>query len=198
VENQKAVLGCQTAVMACSRNRGLRTRAGRPSMDLCQWMMCASHHPPPKKKLDLPATARQAGFAVHPELRWKPGRPTHKNFRVMPKLPGWRPYHPLAKLSADDVLAIRASNEPNERLAQPYGVGPGTIKGVRSGHRARILRRKVIPLDGRYSVGELTPMMFNEQRAVGKKYLGPIRRAIELERKLATLKKTLVLPSKQR
>lgn len=115
--------------------------------------VCLPSSSPPKKKLDLPATARQAGFAVHPELRWKPGRPTHKNFRVMPKLPGWRPYHPLAKFSADDVLAIRASNEPNERLAQPYGVGPGTIKGVRSGHRARILRRKVIPLDGRYSVG---------------------------------------------
>lgn len=40
--------------------------------------------------------------------------------------------HPNAKLTADTVLAIRASQEPRRALAHRYNVSPSTIDGVTS------------------------------------------------------------------
>ncbi len=94
---------------------------------------CLPTSSPPEKNLDLPCPAKPVGFGAHPELIYRRGQPTHRNFRMLPKPAGWRPYHPLAKLSVDDVLAVRASNEPNERLAQLYGIGLGTVRPASSG-----------------------------------------------------------------
>jgi hypothetical protein len=41
--------------------------------------------------------------------------------------------HPFARLSAEKVLAIRASSAPNAHLASLYGVTPGAIWNVRAG-----------------------------------------------------------------
>ena len=100
---------------------------------------CPPSSSPHQKNSAPPSPAGRGGFCDHPELIYRRGQPAHGNFRLLPKSPGWRPFHPLAKLSVDDVLAIRASNESNERLAQVYGVGLGTVKGIRSGRRVTIV-----------------------------------------------------------
>lgn len=53
--------------------------------------------------------------------------------------------HPLAKLTADDILAIRASDEAHVALAERHGVTFQTIAQVRNGNRWRHI--KVVAVD---------------------------------------------------
>src|SRR5437879_3864578 len=67
--------------------------------------------PPEEKFSGTGAADRCGGFRARPDLRWRHGQSTHANVRVLPKPPGWRPFHPHSKLSADDVIAIRHATE---------------------------------------------------------------------------------------
>src|SRR5579871_3431139 len=101
--------------------------------------MRAPRLPPPEENSS--EGRRPRGFALQPELRYRPGRPKHGNFRLAPKEPGWRPYHPRSLLSVTDVLAIRATTALASDLAQIYGCGVGTIRDIRAGRRGRLLQR---------------------------------------------------------
>jgi hypothetical protein len=136
--------------------------------------MCAPPSPPPEEISPAPKPRR--GFALHPEHRYRPGRPKHNNFRLAPKEPGWRLYHPRALLSAADVMAIRASPLPATDQAKFYGVGTGTIRDIRAGRRGRLWR-------ARHSAGDnlepdqLATQLMKEIVTLTKRYRAAMRRS---------------------
>jgi hypothetical protein len=128
---------------------------------------------------------RQTGFALHPELMWRPGRPKHGNFRVVPKQDGWRPYHQQSQLSATDVMAIRASPITVGDLARLYGVGQGTIRDIRAGRRGRTLTRRQPAIDDGKKPDELAAELVGEIQRITKAYRRALRRSVERQREVA-------------
>lgn len=68
------------------------------------------------------ATDNMSDAAAKGRMKWK--RPTR------PELPRGEAHH-MARLTADDVIAIRASRRPGIELAERYGVSGNTVSRVR-------------------------------------------------------------------
>ena len=144
--------------------------------------MCRPLSPPPEE-ISL-APKPQRGFALHPELRHRPGRPKHNNFRVAPKEPGWQRYHPRASLSATDVMAIRASPLRAADQAKFYGVGTGTIRDIRAGRRGRLWQGQRSPIPDGLSPEQLATRLVKEIAALQKRYQRAMRGALARAREL--------------
>jgi hypothetical protein len=180
---------------ACSERQPDPQRPGAPKLEPDGPQASASVSPPrstPHKEFsDALPPRKPTGFAAHPELRWRPGRPKHGNYRLVPKQEGWRPYHPQSQLSVTDILAIRASPITVADLARLYGVGQGTIRDIRAGRRGRTLARQPHVIDERKSPDELAAELVTAICRITQTYRRALRRSMERQRKVAAARKEL-------